>query len=135
MNKRPAAGFTLIELVITMIVLAVLLAIAIPSYEEFVQRSRRADGRELLSSLAQAQGRYYANNARYATTLTELGISDATSEHDHYTATLAVNGRGYRITAAPHGVQANDPCGALTLDDLGIRGVANGSLDAQTCWR
>lgn len=132
---RRAAGFSLIELVIVMVVMAVLFAIAVPAYDTFVMKSRRAEARELLSSIAQAEGRYYANHAKYATSLEDLGITDDASVNAYYTVTVAENGRGYRLSAAPQGAQETDVCGTLVLDDAGTRKVEGASVDAAECWR
>lgn len=132
---RRAAGFSLIELVIVMVVMAVLFAIAVPAYDSFVMKSRRAEARELLSSIAQAEGRYYANHAKFATTLDALGIHDDASLNAYYTVAIDENGRGYKLSATPQGAQQTDVCGTLVLDDAGTRKVENASIDAADCWR
>ena len=65
--KRSCArrGFTLVELVIAMLVLAILLAIAYPTYQSIMRKSRRAGGMSALSQVMQAQERYRANNSTY----------------------------------------------------------------------
>jgi type IV pilus assembly protein PilE len=135
-GARPAAvGFTLIELMIALAVVAILLTISIPTYDGVVRKSRRAEGRELLMSIAHAQGRHYALQARYAISLTALGITSAVSQNGYYTVSLSPSATGYQLFAAPQAAQATDVCGTLVLNDLGQRDVQNASLTAAECWR
>lgn len=68
-KTRCERGFTLLELVIALAVVALLAAVALPAYQDSVMRSRRADARTALSTLLQAQERARANCATYATAL------------------------------------------------------------------
>ncbi|MGH9960023.1 MAG: type IV pilin protein, partial [Pyrinomonadaceae bacterium] len=68
-------GFTLIELMITVAVVAILASIALPSYLEQVRKSKRAEGKSALLRAAQNMERYYTSNNTYNATLTAAGIS------------------------------------------------------------
>ena len=121
-------GFTLIELMIVVVVVAILAALAIPAWQRYVYRSRRPDGQELLIRIAQAEERYYTNYNSYAAKLSSLGYpSDpATSEHKYYTATVTLPagssaGTAFIATATPINAQANDACGNLTIDNTGSK--------------
>ena len=113
-------GFTLIELMVVIAIVAILAAIALPSYGRYAFRSRRVDGQELLLRIANAQERYYATNNKYGA-LTDIGYaSPALSEKGYYSVTLpASNSTTYTATAAPVGVQENDACGNLGIDSAG----------------
>src|SRR5690606_11790491 len=67
-TARGVRGFTLIELMIVVAIVAILAAIAYPSYINYIQRTRRADGHEMLMRMAAAQERYYTNYNHYAKT-------------------------------------------------------------------
>jgi len=71
-------GFTLVELVIVMAVIALLMAIAIPSYRRNVQKSNRAVAKGALTQLLARQEQFFSDRKSYATSLTALGYSAAT---------------------------------------------------------
>ena len=132
-SRRPAAGFTLIELMIAVVVVAVLAASALPSFQSSVRKARRSDAMDAAVGVQHAQERYRSNNTAYAATLSAMGLS-ATSTNNHYGAALsAVSAGGYtlRLTAASGTSQASDTgCTALTVV------VTNGSplYGPADCW-
>lgn len=142
-NQR---GFTLIELMIVVAVVSILAAIAVPSYQDSVQKSRRADAQAALQQFRQAMERYYTkNNFSYlgaAAGGNDTGAPDATTFRSttspleggqpYYNLTIEqATANTYRLQAAPIGSQANDPCGTLRLNNTGLRE----SLGAGTrCW-
>lgn len=141
--NRKTRGFTLIELMIVIAVMAVLVAIAYPSYEAFVTRTRRAEAKRELLALATAQERYFTNCNAYAATLagsqancTGLGSGAATrtTENGHYEISLAGGGASYTLTATARGAQAQDAlCGNFTLTDTGAKSVS-GTGTVEDCW-
>lgn len=136
--QRPARGFTLIELVITIAIVAILVAITYPSYQNYLFRARRADGREMLQRIASAQERFYTNRNRYASDLTTaagLNLGTANSEAGHYLITVNVpdDGQTFVLTATPQGIQADDTCANLTVNNVGSRGYS-GSDSNGPCW-
>jgi type IV pilus assembly protein PilE len=116
---RRSGGFTLIELVIAVVIIAILSAIAIPSFIDSVRKSRRSDAFVALSAVQQAQERWRSNNASYAplaNTATGgappngLGLP-ATSPSEYYAVSLTgVDNVGYTAvaTAASDKSQAGD---------------------------
>ena len=68
--KPQPGGFTLIELVIAVAIVALLLAVALPSFMDSVRKSRRSDAYFALNAVVQAQERFRANNANYSSSLT-----------------------------------------------------------------
>lgn len=131
-------GFTLIELVITIAIVAILAAIAIPSYQNSMFRARRADGREMLQRVASAEERFYTNRNVYTADLTTaagLNLITADSEAGHYTLAIVVDATGqtFTLTATPAGDQVGDRCGNLTVNNVGARGFS-GSETNGSCW-
>lgn len=117
MNSK---GFTLIEMLITIAIVAILAAIAIPSYQNFVLKSRRSDGTAALLKLQLKQEKFRANCRFYAGTLgaadncgtdsvaSSLNFSTSSEEGFYTIAVTAATGNSYTITADPIGVQAAD---------------------------
>ena len=134
-------GFTLIEVMIVVAIVAVLAAIAVPSYSEYIRRGHRADARAGLLQAQQWLERASTATGVYPTTLpTSLTwSSDATKR---YTISFK-NGNtnaAYTLTATPRnpGPQAGDKCGIYELSNAGVRG-ANGKQSGDSgydtdCW-
>jgi type IV pilus assembly protein PilE len=128
---KKQAGFTLIELMITVAIIAILASIAYPSYLEQVTKTRRADGKAKLMEIMQAQEREYTLNYSYVTNLASLGytLSDGKVESNegYYAISAAACGSGIgscvQLTATALGSQSSD--GNLTLDSIGNKTPAD----------
>lgn len=116
--REGAGGFSLIELMIVLVVMGILAAVAIPSYQAYVSKGRRADAVAAVTSVQQAQERLRANQPNYAEQLSDLGIS-ATSAGGHYAVALSsADAVGYVVVVTPTsgGLQSNDaPCASMTM--------------------
>lgn len=112
----PARGVTLIELLIATVVLAILMAVAVPTFQSSVRKSRRADAMAALTQIMQAQERYRANNSTYFSgSLSALPGAPASglSADGHYTLSItegSATAQGYTAvaTAVSTSPQASD---------------------------
>ncbi len=125
-------GFTLIELMITVAVVAILAAVALPSYQDHVRKSRRAQAKADLVEVAQLLERYHTVQNTYVgfTLPFEQSPRDGTSRY-----TISLGGESasaFTLTAAPGDAQAEDKCGTMTLDQAGRKTPDNATVEG--CW-
>ena len=139
---NKSKGFTLIELVIVTLVIAILAAIAYPAYQDSVLKSKRADAKELLLRTAQAQERHFTQFAQYATNPggavgpANLGLTAANlvSDGGFYNLLLANPGGVITYTLTANDTLNGDAfCGSLTLTQTGLRGSSVPG-NALACW-
>ena len=125
--RNRAKGFTLIELMVTVAIIGILAAIAIPSYTANVAKSRRVDGQAALISLSQAMERYYTENYTYKDADTGSEDGDIFPEYApidggikfYHLTVESADSHSYLIKATAINAQEND--GDLTLDQAGTR--------------
>lgn len=143
-RREALAGFTLVEMLCALVVIGVLAAIALPSYQHHITAARRAEARAALAQVQLAQERWRAEQARYAT-LGELALPALTGE-GHYELTVHVpSTRGYAASATALGAQAADgACRHLRLTvEAGQARRASGPTEAagndaaanRRCWQ
>ena len=143
-NLCKKQGFTIIELMIVLVILAVLLALAYPSYIDYVRKANRGDAQQLLLNWAVNQEIFRSNHACYANTSAPnvcdpIGDFIPAPQHDKFTFTIAnVGATTYTLQAEALGDQANDTsrdgtsyCGGngelMTL-------TQNGQKEPADCW-
>ena len=133
---KSTNGFSLIELMIVVMIVGVLMAIALPSYKDYVLRSHRADAQSSLVDIAARQERFVAQRNTYTTEVsanTGLNLGSTNSKENHYTLESEACATGtiatcYLITATAVGSQASDiGCTEMTYDSTGTKGPAD-------CW-
>ena len=154
MRCLPARGFTLIEVMIAVAIVALLAAVAFPTYQESLLRGKRSEGKAALVKIMQLEERYYTVNNSYTTNLGELfgrsgqpvGSNDD-SINGYYTITASDLPSGdikqsVTLTATPSNANSSnsgernfaDPkCGPLTLTSTGVKG-RGGTEDIKKCW-
>lgn len=154
-------GFTLIEVMIAVVVVAILATIAVPSYRGYVLRAHRSVAKSALTELVSRQASYEAEAKRYALTFSKLGWSaDDTLYLDRegtlretrtggaiYAVTLkggatastcpaggSPTAAAYTLVAIPINDQVDDTrCGAMCLSSAGIKSA--GGSDPDDCWQ
>lgn len=125
---RKNSGFTLIELMIVVTIIGILAAIAYPSYQNYVYKSRRSDARASLMQLQLEQEKFRASCPQYAASRAAAAVCDtvtpsyvlsfgATSTEGYYNMVITSGGAtGFVATATATGAQASDThCSVFTL--------------------
>jgi type IV pilus assembly protein PilE len=151
--RRRLMGFTLIELVIAMVVAAMLAAIAIPSYSNYVRKSRRTEAKTVLLDLASLEERFYSTNNSYTATAAQLGYASLpfNTASNYYSisqsnfvpavgataATPAGTPATYTFTATAIGDQAKDVlCATLSINQTGVQTATGTDPNPNTdCWK
>lgn len=143
-------GFTLIELMIVIAVLAIIATIALPSFLGQIQKARRSDAKQALFDVAAKLEQYYQDNKGYPTVANmdllypDVNATTFTSLEGYYT--IGFNGvptaTTYSIQAVPAGAQVAETgcgagdscCGTFQLNHLGEKTVTGATLPADRCW-
>jgi type IV pilus assembly protein PilE len=147
---HPAAGFTLIELMITLLVIAILSAIAYPIYEHQMVESRRTEARSALLELAAREERYYATQNAYTMSASQLGytgswpiVIGSDQMYEMEQPSVSANPPYFKLTAVPvpgSVQQQNDAtCASFSVDSTGAEtstnsGGGTNSPEPGTCW-
>ena len=153
-SPRRFGGFTLIELVVAMLIGAILVAIAIPSYSNYVRKSRRVDAKSALLDIASLEERYFSTQQVYSSNLSDLGYGAAASVNvgsgtgdytilaptvtlaNPPTATFAGSPATWTTTATAINDQMKDTsCRIFTITSGGLQTATDSSGNPATgCW-
>jgi type IV pilus assembly protein PilE len=130
-------GFTLLELVIVVVIVAILAAVAIPNYQTYTIKTRRAAAAGCLLEISQLMERHHTVNMSYTGFALPNPpmrcIGDLAGHYNFAVTNLAA--RAYTLNAAPQGAQSTkDPasCGTLAIDQAGQKGAGG---DVSKCWK
>jgi type IV pilus assembly protein PilE len=127
--RRAIGGFTLLEMTIVAVIIAILASVALPSYLSQLRRSHRASAQSHLMDITARQQQYLFDSRSYAPSLSALNMTTPTDVAADYTITIAANAGpppSFLITAAPKGTQLADLGGAaLTINNVGAKTPVN----------
>lgn len=153
LSRAPGAvralGFTLIELMITVVIASILMSIAFPLYQHQIRESRRTDARSALLDLASREERYYAMQNKYSSTATDVGYTGwpETVGSGYYqisaptiVAATATAPATFSVTATPiagKGQDADTDCASFTVNSTGQDTSTNSATadSTATCWK
>ena len=136
-NLSKKQGFTIIELMIVLVIVAILLALAYPSYVEYVRKGKRGEAQQLLLNWAVNQEIWRSNNSTYAD-IDELPVPT----NDNYTFNLVGDptATSYVLRAEASGDQKKDKarngesCEFMFLNQSGQKYNASGDTTKVACW-
>ena len=143
-------GFTLIELMITVTIAAVLMSIAFPLYLHQIRESRRTDARSALLDLASREERYYSMQNAYTSSATALGYTGwpqtigsgyyQISQPSNINAATATAPATFTLTATPlagKGQDKDTDCQSFTVTQTGQETSTNSASgdSSATCWK
>jgi type IV pilus assembly protein PilE len=147
-SQPPQAGFTLVELMVTLVVAAILGTLTVPSYIATIRKARRMEARIALLELATREERFFSTNSAYTAAATDLGYTGTFPQAvggGYYQLNVCVadaapcgaggstTGNIFLLTATPLGTQVSDTqCASFSLDSTGVP-AATGT-NAAACW-
>lgn len=147
MKKHIQRGFTLIELMITVAIVAIITAVALPNYQNYVKKASRSEAKLIMLETAQWLERKYTTDNCYTAVVTGA-CSAATAPTLPYTQSpkqgtakynitvVTASTSTYVISATPTGAMAGDTCTTFTLTQDGTRGFNPASTTLyDTCWK
>lgn len=133
-NFKYGAGFSLIELMITIAIVGILASVAYPSYTQYVKRAARAEAMATLLDAANKQEQYFVDNRVYTTDLSLLGVA-ATTENGYFKLSAIVTGNTFSITATADAgpVKGDLACATLSINEIGVKS-STGTAERDVCW-
>ncbi len=133
--RRPTGGFTLIEIMITVAIVAILARVALPSYLDYVKRGKLTDAFNQMSSCTLSLSQYYQDNRSYAALATASLATLCPPTASTFSYSLSnVTATTYTLTATGSGATASF---VYTVDNAGARattGVPSGWASGTACW-
>jgi type IV pilus assembly protein PilE len=133
--KQTKSGFTLIEVMISLLIVAILATIAINSYRAQTRKGRRSDGINTIFSISLAEERHRSNNAQYGT-LAQVWGGITASPQGYYSLSITnTSATGYTISAQAQGAQANDTENGTSCTTLQLT-ASSGTItkSPSVCW-
>jgi type IV pilus assembly protein PilE len=122
---------------VTVAIIGILAAVALPNYTEYVKRASRAEAASYLLDAANKEEQFFVDNRTYTSTLSDLSLSDET-ENGHFSVEIELEDNSFTITAKPIAgpVDGDTDCKTIFITDTGLRGATGnkGDSDIDYCW-
>lgn len=133
-------GFTLLELLVVIAIIAILTAIAVPSYQVHIINANRQTARTSLLMAQQMMERHYLRNSSYVGGLSDVADRNAVMQpmpsNTPYTLLPPVTTQStYTLTVVPPLAMPDPLCGSLTINQNGIKAVTGAAKAAVDCWQ
>lgn len=127
-------GFSLLEMLVTLAIVGILIAVSYPSYQQYVLRSYRAEAVTALLELATKQEQWLLEQGRYSDQLTDLGFTQPVTASGRFRIELTqADPAQFLLKAKAQGPQLQDTtCLQFSLNHFGQRNV--GLAEALSCW-
>lgn len=126
-------GFILIDIMVVLVIIGILAALIVPSYQRHVLESYRLEASSELLRLSGLQTNMLAEHGRFSSDFDELGIAqtDGLTSSGRYKLQVLLTANGYQLMADAIGPQQKDlECRRFTLDHTGVKE----SSPTQRCW-
>lgn len=136
MRERTAA-FSLLELLVTLAIIAILIAIAYPNYRNYIIHTNRERAIVALTTLASRLEIYFGDNNTYTgVTAADLGADNLTRDIPYQLSIVDASDNEFMVAATPQNNQATDDvaCETLMLTNANVRGIS-GDGSTVSCWR
>jgi type IV pilus assembly protein PilE len=144
-QARPAAGFTLIELMVALAVVAITMMIAASSYRNYLRRGHRSEAVQALLAVAVEQEKFHLANGRYGDRLDAaagenppgLPVASRTPGGHYVLAVPTASAAEFRLVATAAGNGGDPSCTTLSIDESGRRAAtdARGADSTARCWQ